>query len=103
MTMEHNEEMTNEKMMWRMRRREHMAMRALTLVIGIVFVFWCGFELGEIRASISIGHNFSENRMMMGGGWGYPVPAVSTGTMTPQGTGSQSGTIPSTDPSAAGK
>ena len=49
------------KSQWLMMR----AVRVLTAVIVIIFVFWCGFEFGMIRASV--GNDFGYG-MMRGGG-----------------------------------
>jgi hypothetical protein len=65
MDMNHGE-MSDEKRKMKMEWRNHMAMRTLAAVIVIVFVFWCGFEFGEIRAWAGSMHE----QGMMQGGWG---------------------------------
>jgi hypothetical protein len=62
-----NCEKCGDKMMWKMKRREYRAIRALMAIIVVIFVFWCGFEFGEIRASANVGRGFGYN-MMQGGG-----------------------------------
>ena len=61
--------------------RKHMAVRALAAIIVLIFVFWCGFEFGEIRASIGGGYGYGY-RMMQGGwggnGFGNSVPGALT-------------------------
>jgi hypothetical protein len=54
-----SDEMNPEKCAWH--GCGHRAARALVAVIVLIFVFWCGFEFGEIRAQ------FSSVR----GGYGY--------------------------------
>ena len=68
MDTQHSEhyEMGDEKKMWRMKHREHIAVRALIAVIVIIFVFWCGFEFGEIRASVGFGHGYGYRTMQSG-------------------------------------
>jgi hypothetical protein len=79
-----------QKMLWKMKRREHRAIRALIAIVVVIFVFWCGFEFGEIRASVGMRHNYGYN-MMQGAGVGmirynttmYPTKLpVSTSTKT---------------------
>lgn len=55
-----------QKMMWKAKRREHMAIRALMAIVVIVFVFWCGFEFGEIRVLASLAHGYGYNMMQSG-------------------------------------
>ena len=64
------------------------AVRTLTAVIVIIFVFWCGFEFGMIRASV--GHSFSTTRSggstmigygMMRGGVTTSVSGVAPATL----------------------
>ena len=50
---------------------KHMAVRALAAIIVLIFVFWCGFEFGEIRASVGRNYDF---RMMQGGWVGGSFP-----------------------------
>jgi hypothetical protein len=57
-----------QKMMWKMKRREYRAMRALIALIVVIFVFWCGFEFGEIRASVGMMRNHGYTMMQNGGG-----------------------------------
>lgn len=63
------------------------AVRALTAVVVIVFVFWCGFQFGEIRAAFGDGmrggYGMMQNRGY--GMMGYGSPA----------SGSRSEAIPS--------
>ena len=66
MDMEHGDMNAEHKMM-KMKWKEHMALRTLTAVIVVVFVFWCGFEFGEIRASVGGMHQ--DYRMTQNGGW----------------------------------
>ena len=47
---------------------KHRGVRALTAVIVIIFVFWCGFQFGEIRTLAGFQHN--DYRSMMMSGWG---------------------------------
>jgi hypothetical protein len=60
----------------------------LTAVIIIIFVFWCGFEFGMIRASI--GHEYGAS-MMRGGG----STMIGYGMMR-SGVTSVSGAVPTT-------
>jgi hypothetical protein len=57
-----------QKMIWKLKRREHRAVRALMAIIVVIFVFWCGFEFGEIRASVGPHHMYGYNMMQNGGG-----------------------------------
>ena len=66
-------EMGDEKMMWKMHCREYMALRILTAVIVTIFVFWAGFEFGEIRASVGPMHYGS---FMMDGFRGGAVDTI---------------------------
>ncbi len=79
-------------------RRLHRAVRALTAVIVLIFVFWCGFQFGEMRASVGFGHSYGYG-MMQNEGYGMmgygargatittstAVPATGAGTVTIQG------------------
>jgi len=51
-------DMSAEKKVMNMRWSDHMAIRALTAVVVTVFIFWCGFEFGEIRASVDLGQGY---------------------------------------------
>ena len=73
------------KSQWRMMK----AVRTLTAVIVIIFVFWCGFEFGMIRASI--GHEYGAS-MMRGGG----STMIGYGMMRGGVTTSVSGVAPAT-------
>ena len=42
-------------------------MRALMAIIVVIFIFWCGFEFGEIRASVGR-HHYGYNMMQKVGG-----------------------------------
>ena len=79
---------------WRMMK----AVRMLTAVIVIIFVFWCGVQLGEIKGTFGMNHGYG--MMQMNRGFttvGYDaspammvsgataVPASSAGTVTIQG------------------
>lgn len=57
-----------QKMIWKLKRREHRAVRALMAIVVVIFVFWCGFEFGEIRASVGPHHMYGYNMMQNGGG-----------------------------------
>jgi hypothetical protein len=83
----------DEKYKMKMEWKNHMAMRTLTAVIVIIFVFWCGFQFGEIRASVGGEHGYR----MMQGGWGGNIEYG--GMMAPYGvtTGSASA-VPATAP-----
>lgn len=81
MDMEHGDMSERRKM--KMEWRQHAAMRTLAAVIVVVFVFWCGFEFGEIRATVG----------EMRGGWGmtqgdmmYRTGGMQMHTMIPAGT-----------------
>lgn len=74
--------MNSERMMWKMKRREHMAMRTLAAVIVTVFVFWCGFEFGEIRASVGM-HGYGGQYMMYSGRSITPVYNTMPSTNVP--------------------
>ena len=59
----------SEKEMCNKKCGRHRGVRVLTAVIVIIFVFWCGFEFGEIRVLAGFGH---ENRYsMMQDSWGH--------------------------------
>lgn len=60
--------MGDDKKIWKMKHREQRAVRALMAIIVIVFVFWCGFEFGEIRASVGFGHGYGYRTMQSGFG-----------------------------------
>ncbi len=78
---------------WRMMR----AVRVLTAVIVTIFVFWCGVQVGEVKATLDMGggygmmqmgHSFTTARydaapatMMTG----TSAPAAGAGTVTAQG------------------
>ena len=47
---------------------KHRGVRVLTAVIVIIFVFWCGFQFGEIRTLAGFRHSGYGSMMM--GGWG---------------------------------
>ncbi len=53
-----------------MKRREHRAIRALMAIVVIIFVFWCGFEFGEIRGSVGMERGFGYRSMQGGFGGG---------------------------------
>lgn len=82
MDMEHGD-MSDEKKGWKMRCGQMAAIRALTAVIVIVFVFWCGFEFGEIRASAGGEHSFGYRMMQSfpNQGWNGPIQYGTTGVM----------------------
>ncbi|MHB8913470.1 MAG: hypothetical protein ACYC4I_00440 [Minisyncoccota bacterium] len=46
---------------------KHRGVRMLAAIIVVIFVFWCGFQFGEIR--ILAGSHQGDYRMMQGG-WG---------------------------------
>ena len=51
--------------------RKHMGVRALTAVIVAIFIFWCGFQFGEIRASMGgYGYGYGFGARMMQNAWG---------------------------------
>ncbi|MFI5260488.1 MAG: hypothetical protein ACHQU0_01695 [Candidatus Paceibacteria bacterium] len=78
-------EMFEKDEMWGKCCRKHMGMRALTAVVVAIFIFWCGFQFGEMRATIGGGYGFGAR--MMQGGWGY---TSSNGAIpTPVGTFAQ--------------
>lgn len=96
-----HDEMSSEKRMWKMKRREYMAMRMLTAVIVIVFIFWCGFEFGEIRASVGLAHGYGGQRMgMMQRAWSVS-PVEYNGTMPRTSTTPQPMTMPAQTTGAA--
>jgi hypothetical protein len=72
------------KSQWRVMK----AVRALTAVIIVIFVFWCGFQFGEMRASVGRGYGFG---MMRGGTMiEYGVArggTTSSGTVSPAAPG----------------
>jgi hypothetical protein len=81
------------KMMWKMKRREHRAIHALMAIIVVIFVFWCGFEFGEIRGSVGMGHTFGHRTMQSGFSGGNEM--YNGGTMRqviPQNTNMNAGT-----------
>jgi len=93
MTPEQKREM---KMKW----REHAAMRVLAAVIVVVFVFWCGFEFGEIRADVGTMHggygmmtqgSWGGTRVMRGVNPGGPMMPATTQTTGTAAGGSTSG------------
>lgn len=55
-----------------MKRREHRAIHALMAIVVIIFVFWCGFEFGEIRGSVGMmyGYGYRTMQSSFGGGNG---------------------------------
>ncbi len=62
----------------------HRAIRGLTAVVIALFIFWCGFEFGEIRATIGGGMH-EGYRMMQSQGWGGGVMySGDTGVMRTQ-------------------
>jgi len=76
-----------------MKRREHMAIRALMAIVVIIFVFWCGFEFGEIRGSVGMERGYGYRMMQNGYGNGNAlygggtvrqvvIPPTSTNTNT---------------------
>jgi hypothetical protein len=69
------------KSQWRMMK----AVRMLTAVIIIIFVFWCGFEFGEIRATVGRGFGSEMMRGYSGG------PTIEYGMMRSGVTTSVSG------------
>jgi len=79
---------------WRMMK----AVRMLTAVIVIVFVFWCGMQLGEIKGSFGMNHGYGMMQMnrgitTMGYGTSHAtmistataLPTTGAGTITIQG------------------
>lgn len=69
--------MTDEqKMMWKMKRREQGAIRALSAIIVVVFVFWCGFQFGQIRASVESHRGYGYGMMQNGFGDGMMYNTV---------------------------
>ena len=94
MDTEHGEMSERRKM--RMEWRHHAAMRTLAAVIVIVFVFWCGFQFGEIRATVG---ELRGGYGLMQGGYGSMgttrmhtmIPAGGTTTVAPAATGAGSG------------
>ena len=79
---------------WRLMR----AVRVLTAVIVIVFVFWCGVQIGEIKATLGMNRGYGMMQMDRAyTTFGYDaspatmissataVPASSAGTITIQG------------------
>ena len=97
----HGEMSDEEKMMWRTKHREYKAIRVLTAVVVVIFVFWCGFEFGEIRASIGLEHGGGSYRMMQGG-WGgntvYNGMRTYPTMMQPLSTYSVTASVPATPP-----
>ncbi len=55
----------------------HSAVRALTAVIVLIFVFWCGFEFGSMHEYARGGFVRGEYGPGMMGGWGYTTNATS--------------------------
>lgn len=42
--------MCNGDEMWNIKCRKHMAMRILIAIIVLIFVFWCGYQFGELHS-----------------------------------------------------
>ena len=63
----------------RMKWKQMRATRVLTAVIVIIFVFWCGFQFGEIRAEV--GSHFGGMQTMRGGWGGNVMYGGGTATM----------------------
>jgi hypothetical protein len=81
----HHSEPGTEKEMCAMRCHRHKGVRALTAVIVVIFVFWCGFEFGEIRASVGFAHEGSYRMMQNSGRSGsefQPMMRSATGFTT---------------------
>jgi hypothetical protein len=87
MDTQHGEMYEKNEMCSGKRCHKHMAVRALTAVIVAIFIFWCGFQFGEIRASL--GGNYSYGARMMQGGWGYNNSSSNAATPAPVGTFAQ--------------
>ena len=66
-----NDDMSGDKVMGMGMRRYpgYGAIRALTAIIVLIFVFWCGFQFGEMRASIGPIRGGYGYGMMTGGGY----------------------------------
>lgn len=87
MDMQHGE-MSEEKMAWKMKHREYKAIRALTVVIIVIFAFWVGFQFGQIRATAGSMRGYGMQMMRGGSVGGYTggtghalmIPAATTGT-----------------------
>ncbi len=82
-----DEEMGMDKKMMRMEFQQMMGIRMLTAVIVIIFAFWCGFQFGENRASVQVGHGGFGTMDMMGGPGDnvvYGVRSISTSAAMPQ-------------------
>jgi hypothetical protein len=80
----------------RMEWRTHMLMRVLVGLIVLIFVFWLGMQLGELRNAAGLDHG-----MMMGGSWGAmgTTRSVTMHTMIPAG-GTTTTVAPATGGSA---
>ena len=61
-----NDEMSGDKSMCGMGCHRHGAIRVLTTIIVLIFTFWCGFQFGEVRASLG---SFHGGYGMMQDGW----------------------------------
>ena len=78
-----------------MSHKSYRAIRALTAVIVLIFVFWCGFQLGEIRSMVQQPYPYGYGGAMMRFGWtdasGQSASTQSSGPMIPVG-----GRVPTT-------
>lgn len=89
MDMEHSGAMEG-KMQW----KQMKAVRVLTAVIVLIFVFWCGFQLGEIKGVIG-NHERGSCGVMMGGGWGGGNIEYRTTSIPPMMQGTFNASVPS--------
>ena len=83
----HHDEMSADKRHMRLEWRNHMLMRVLIGLIVLIFTFWCGMQLGELRSAVGLAHGGPErawngNMMYTTGSSG----TVQMHTMIPAGT-----------------
>ncbi len=76
--MEHEHGEMDDHMKMRMEWRRNMPIRILTAVIVSIFIFWCGFEFGEIRAMVGNGFHENYGSVMMRGMGGNMEYGVTT-------------------------
>lgn len=99
MDMNHGE-MMGDKHHMRLEWRNHMLMRVLIALIALIFTFWCGMQLGELKSAAGLTHG--DFQMMRGwdGNAVYTTGSAGTvqmHTMIPAGTTT---VTPATGPAA---
>lgn len=76
----HHGDMSDDKRSMRLEWRNHMLMRVLIGLIVLIFVFWCGMQLGELRSAVGLARGGA-----MQGGWSQMGGGMRMHTMIPAG------------------